>query len=225
MPGRRKHRPFTSLSRRIRRRKVISLKNIIHKERHRCGGIFYDECDFNTFEEEPDYVWTWSDIYFTGLDPATFWNAEIITSQVAFKDIIHSCAFNEACEMLSELERQAEFKIETDPNYNTKGKVFSYTQRPKKVRRHDVFNGLTFSDYVENREKEISHNEPPGCYRRYQFLPGYAYGLGLRMIVDTPVLSRQVIEGAIADFRLHGECESFSLEPFPIPCVDLKGKT
>lgn len=83
------------LSRRSRRQKVIHLKNLIHNERHRCGGIFYNECDFTQFDDENYRIWEWSDIYFTGLDSADFCNAEIITVQVVFRDVYHSHVFDE----------------------------------------------------------------------------------------------------------------------------------
>lgn len=212
MSYRRKHRIFSSLSRRSRRQKVIRIKNLIYNERHRCGGIFYDECDFARFDDESDHIWKWSDIYFTGLDPADFWNAEIITAQVAFRDACHSRAFDEACEMLSEQERENEFQINTCPNYNSHGKIISHILVHREACKYDVFGGLTFFGFVEKRELEIVINDPPAIHCGYKFLPGYAYGLGLRMIVDVPSLSQQIIEGAIADFRKRGEREWHSPE-------------
>lgn len=193
MPGRHKHRPFITLSRRSRRKKVIGLKNLIRRERHRCGGLFYDECDFTAFDKETGYVWRWSDIYFTGSDAAVLWNAEIITTQVAFKDAVEGQAFDEAYALLSEEERPTLF-MQIEPEYA-------------------ALNGLTFSQYVEKREQEISRDKPPVIYAGYQYLPGYAYGLGLRIIVNAPALSQQVIEEAITDFRSRGEVEWQSPEP------------
>lgn len=145
----RKHRTFSSLSRRSRRQKVIHLKNLIHNERHRCGGIFYDECDFTQFDDETERIWEWSDIYFTGLDPADFWNAEIITAQVAFRDAYHFRAFDEACEMLSEQQRENEFQINTCPNYNSQGEIISHTLIHREACKYDVFCGLTFLGFLE----------------------------------------------------------------------------
>lgn len=213
----RKKRIFSSLSRRHRRQKVIHLKNLIHNERHRCGGMFYDECDFSQFDDETGSIWEWSDIYFTGLDPADFWNAEIITTQVAFRDAYHTRAFDEACEMLSEQERENEFKVNTSPNYNSHGKIISHTLVHREACKYDVFGGLTFFGFVEKRELEIVINDPPAIYCGYDFLPDYAYGLGLRIVVDAPYLSQQVIEDAIADFRERGECEWHSSEAVSFP--------
>jgi len=217
MSYRRKHRIFSSLSRRSRRQKVIRIKNLIYNERHRCGGIFYDECDFAQFDDAPDHIWDWSDIYFTGLDPADFWNAEIITAQVAFRDACHSRAFDEACEMLSEQERENEFKINTCPNYNSQGKIISHTLVHREACKYDVFDGLTFFGFVEKRELEIVINDPPAIHCGYKFLPDYVYGLGLRMVIDAPYLSQQIIEDAIADFRERSEHEWHSAEAVSFP--------
>ncbi|NIY46354.1 hypothetical protein [Cedecea colo] len=213
MPRHRKPRLFTSLSRRKRRKQVIVLKNLIRKERSRCGGIFYDECEFTRFNEASGNIWAWSDIYFTGQDPAVFWNAEIITAQMAFNDAVHSRAFNEAYIRLSEQEREREFKPETRPDYNAKGEIVSHTLVARKAREYAAFDGLTFSQYVRKREQEIARDDPPVIYPRYQYLPAYAYGLGLRIIVAASSLSQQVIEEAIGDFRSRGEREWCSSRP------------
>ncbi|HKM96345.1 MAG TPA: hypothetical protein VJY99_06550 [Buttiauxella sp.] len=207
----RKHRNFTSLSRRCRRKKVLALKNLIHKERYRCGGLFYDECDISQYDN-PDRVWGWSDIYFIGRDPAEFWNAEIITAQVAFNDAVESRAFDEAYGLLSEQERDSEFQRETRPDYNANGEIVSHTLIDRQSKGYRAFGGLTFSQYVQKREEEIARDTPPEVHRRYQYLHGFTYGLGLRIIVDVTSLSQQVIEEAITDFRLRGECEWCSPE-------------
>ncbi|CAI1559835.1 Uncharacterised protein [Serratia proteamaculans] len=205
--------PFVSLSRRNRRKKAIKIKNLIYKERHRCGGVFYDESDFTQFDEEPERVWGWSDIYFSGLDPAVFWNTEIITAQVALEDIVHSRAFDEAYILLNEQQRECELKIETYPNHDNKGKIVSHTLINKKEYEYTIFDGLTFDKYVKKREHEIARDTPPIIYPCYRYLPHYVYGLGLRMIVDVPSLNRKIIEDTIIDFRLRGEREWYSPKP------------
>lgn len=148
---------------------MIHLKNIIHNERHRCGGIFYNECDFTQFDDETDRIWEWSDIYFTGLDPADFWNAEIITAQVVFRDAYHSHAFDEACEMLTRQERENEFKINTFPNYNSHGKIIGHTLARRETCKYNVFGDLTLFDFVEKRGLEIVINDPPVIHYGYTF--------------------------------------------------------
>lgn len=119
--------------------------------------------------------------------------------------------------MLSELECEKEFKINTCPNYNAQGKVISHTLVHREACKYEFFGGLTFYEFVEKREIEIVINDPPAIYCGYDFLPNYAYGLGLRMVVDTPYLSQQVIEDAIADFRERSECGWYSAEAVSFP--------
>lgn len=106
-----KYRPFTSLSRRKRRAKTFEVKNLIYRERYRCGGLFYDDCDMNAAVASGN--WRWSDILFLGRDPAVFWNAEIITASEAFNDRVESIAFDEAWSMLDDDERQYDFRYKS----------------------------------------------------------------------------------------------------------------
>ncbi|MDE1488124.1 hypothetical protein KKI90_17745 [Xenorhabdus bovienii] len=179
-----KYRPFTSLSRRKRRAKTLEVKNLIHRERYRCGGIFYDDCDMDTASACGN--WNWSDILFLGRDPAVFWNAEIITASVEFNDRVESIAFNEAWSMLDDDERRCDLCYKS-----------AFPQ----------FAGLTWMEYIEKREQEIARENPPVVHCGYRILPGYASGIGLQIIVDVDVLSCDVIESAIADFIARGEQE------------------
>lgn len=146
------------------------------------------------------------------MDSAVLWNAEIITTQLAFRDAYHSRALDEAYEMLSKQERENEFKINSYPNYNARGEIISHTLIHREECKYDIFGGLTFFEFVKKREIEIVINDPPAIYCDYEFLPNYAYGLGLRMVVDAPSLNQQVIEATIADFRKRGEHEWCSQE-------------
>jgi hypothetical protein len=213
MSGYRKHRPFIALSRRHRRKKVINLKNLIHRERHRCGGLFYDDADITQYDKDSDRVWSWSDIYFPGLDPAVLWNVEIITAHMAFRDAVSDRAFNEGWARLDEQERASESRIETRPVYNAQGKIVAHAWMPSKAREYAALDDLSFAEYVTKREHEITRHDPPAIYCGHQFLPGYAYGIGMRMIVDAPALTLPVINAAILDFRARGEREWRASEP------------
>lgn len=186
----RKHRVFTSLSRRKRRAKTLEIKNLIHRERHFCGGIFYDECDIDTASTSGN--WKWSDILFLGRDSAVFWNAEIITASLEFSDRVESIAFNESWSMLNDNER-----------------LFDLCNKSALPQ----FAGLTWLEYLEKREQEIARESPPIVHCGYRILPGYANGIGLQIIIDVDVLSRDVLESAIADFIARGEREWLSNDP------------
>lgn len=209
----RKSPTFVSLSRRKRRRIVIKLKNKIYQERSHCGGIFYDECCMSQSTGQSKHVWGWSDICFVGKDPAVLWNAEIITAQVALDDAIRTIAFEEALRLTEVSEGQKDVQMMKLTGSDIKDKIISCGESDKTTQNYHVLGGLTFFQYVQKREREIAFKNPPLVYCQYQYLPGYVYGLGLRMVVDAVTLSQDVIEAAIADFRLHGEREWCSPEP------------
>ncbi|EGM6703824.1 hypothetical protein IIK97_004058 [Salmonella enterica subsp. enterica serovar Nigeria] len=200
-----KHKPFTALSRRQRRASTIRIKNLIHRERLRCGGIFYDDCDIPAAIASGR--WTWSDILFTSRDPATYWNAEIITAGLKFKDCVEQAAFDEAWAMLNADEQERETTIETVPTYNAAGKIINHRQLPRHEITYPQFDGLTWLEYIDKRTQEIARDNPPAVHCGYRILPGYRAGIGLQMVVDAPTLTVEVIEAAIADFRARGERE------------------
>lgn len=195
----RKHTPFTSLSRRKRRAKTLHIKNLIYRERDRLGGIFYDECDQEVALASGR--WTWSDIIFLSHDPAIFWNAEIVTANLAFADAVEDIAFNEAFSKLNAAEKDRMMDRDFIPDARGKSKTW---QRKPPV-KYPQFDDLTFNDYVDKRAQEIARDHPPTVYCGYRILPGYASGIGLKMVVEAEKLNRTVIEAAIADFCARGE--------------------
>ncbi len=194
-----KHTPFTSLSRRKRRAKALRVKNLIYRERDRLGGIFFDECDQDVALASGH--WTWSDILFLSHDPALFWNAEIVTANVAFADAVEDIAFNEALSKLDAAEKDDLMHVDFIPDVSSQGKT--WLRKPQ--RHYPQFDGLTFHDFVDKRALEITRDNPPAIYCGYRILPGYAFGVGLQMVVDADRLNRAVIETAITDFRARGE--------------------
>lgn len=195
----RKHTPFTSLSRRKRRAKTLHIKNLIYRERDTQGGIFYDECDQDVALASGR--WTWSDIIFLSHDRAIFWNAEIITANLAFADAVEDIAFNEALSKLDTAEKDRMMHRDFTPDVSGNNK----TWLRKPALKYSQFDDLTFSGFVDKRALEIAQDNPPAIYCGYRILPGYASGVGLQMIVEAEKLNRAVIETAIADFRARGE--------------------
>ena len=214
----RNHVLFTSLSRRKRRSATLKIKNLIYKERAVWGGVFYDECEHDAAVASGG--WTWSDIVFLGRDPAVFWNAEIITANVAFRDEIEEAAFNEALLRLDAASQRQAMHLDFIPDINRDGKTISYTWGRKPQRNDSQLEGLSISDFADKRAREIARTNPPPVYCGYRILPGYAAGIGLKMVVDAEVLSRSVIESAIADFLARGEQNWFSDVPALVHYID-----
>ncbi|XUA21470.1 hypothetical protein ACQVA2_22220 (plasmid) [Citrobacter sp. OP27] len=189
-----KYKVFTSLSRRKRRTKTQRVKNLIFRERHRCGGVFYDECDLQYASNNGN--WTWSDIIFLGSKPETYWNAEIITPGIAFDDAVESLAFDRAK------------PVPSGAFLNEDGQFTAAWRLPQ-----PQYDGLTWLQHVANLKQEIARDISPKIYCGYRIRPGYRSGIGLQIIADTPSLSREIIEAAIADFRAKGELNWLSPEP------------
>lgn len=188
-----KHKTFTSLSRRQRRSKTQQAKNLIHRERERCGGVFFDDCDMEYASTSG--TWNWSDVIFLGAKPDTFWNAEIVTASLAFDDAVETLAFE---------------KVPTPSGaiIDDCGDLMAAWRLPQ-----PQFDGLTWSQHVDKLKKEIVRDNPPAVYCGYRILPSYRSGIGLRIVVDADVLSRDIIEAAIADFLAKGEVNWVSPEP------------
>ncbi len=183
---------FISLSRRKRRAKTQRIKNLIHLERARCGGVYHDPIDH--YEGVSSGIWDWSDIVFLGRDPAVYWNAEIITAEVAFEDLVSEVAFNDVwVKAISDLKKSGDMEALRRMGMN------------RFVREYPRVDGLNFFDVVNKRKQELKRHSPPPVFCGYRILPGFVPGLGLQMIVESKVLSREVIEEAIADFRARGE--------------------
>lgn len=197
----RRGKPFNTLSRRRRRARTQHIKNLIHRERHRCGRLHYDDCDSENAEAiAAGWIWTWSDVLFLGNSPDVYWNAEIITVDVARTDIVENSVFEEAHSMLSQAQLKDEARIETTPNYNAKGKLVSYTIVGRTRVSYPQFGGLTYFDYIEKRQAEVMRDNPPPVTAGYRIQPGYRSGIGLQIIVDEAILTREVIDNAIRSF-------------------------
>lgn len=124
----RRNKAFNTLSRSRCRARTQHVKNMIHRERHRCEGLHCDDCDSENAEViAAGWIWTWSDVLFLGNSPDVYWNEEIITIDVARADIMENLVFEEAHAMLNQSQQEDEDRMDTTPNYNTEGKVVSHT--------------------------------------------------------------------------------------------------
>ena len=109
-----KFTPFIGLSRHKRRDAVVRLNWRIRSESQEPGLNFWtDHCLIDP--ADPSRKSSWIDVYFAGLDRSTLWNAEIITTQLAWDDEIHGLAFNTAYQQLTEAERELEFALSFKP--------------------------------------------------------------------------------------------------------------
>ncbi|UZH01689.1 hypothetical protein OJ965_13300 [Pantoea anthophila] len=197
----RRKKPFNTLSRRQRRARTQHVKNLIYRERQRCGGLHYDDCDSENAEAiAAGWVWTWSDVLFLGNSPDLYWNAEIITIDVARADIAENLVFEEAHAMLNQSQQEDEARMDTTSNFNTNGKVISHTVMERTRVSYPQFDGLTYFEYIDKRLAEVMRDNPPIVTHGYRIQYGYRSGIGLQIIVEEPVLTREIIDSAIHSF-------------------------
>jgi hypothetical protein len=70
---------------------------------------------------------------------------------------------------------------------------------------YDNLGGLTFGQYAEQWATKEINDHPPVILESFKLDHGFEYGVGVRFVIDTPSLTREVILNAIARFRVSGE--------------------
>lgn len=213
MKGRKRHSrhpvklwtPFSDLSKTRRREAVIQLKNRIRRDTGMYGGLFTSHV---MIEEEgrPDVFCHDADVYFPGAGKFTIWNADISTVTSELWGKAHSMAFDQAWGELTDEDTAEESRMDFIPHSRSPtGKVLSYTLADKPKRHYEQFDGRTFREQVVFLEKDILENNPPEIYECFELDKNYAYGIGLKMVVDEAFISVDAINRAIERFRAGGE--------------------
>ena len=199
----RKHLPFVELPRHKRRDAVIQLG---WKIANQAEGYPFWTDHLLVDPEDPQRIHHWIDVYFLGADRFTFWNATIVTLQLAQQDELHDRSFKLAYDQLSAEEIKREFAIETISVPRTRpGQVRSrlWIQQPKQC--YPQFEGRTFHVECERLEAQLLAIDPPYIRESFAIDRGYAYGVGLDAVVDEPTLDRAAVERCIQRFRDLGE--------------------
>ncbi|MDP1651232.1 MAG: hypothetical protein Q8L56_00750 [Rhodocyclaceae bacterium] len=210
-----KRPPFITLPRHRRSDKVIRLKGEIRRDADLYGGRFTSHHVLNE-PGRPDLYNQWADFYFVGSNRFTIWNAEIVTARRAFWDAAHNLAYDRADALRAQEERDADSKLEFEPASRSRtGRVLTYRLVEREPVRYEQFGGLTLSEQWEKLESEIVLNEPPTIYESFNLDRGYAYGIGLRIVLDVDVINQSTIELAIDKFLATGEADWQS--PHPVP--------
>ena len=206
MPNRyhtRKHLPFVELPRHKRRDAVIRLGWKITDQAK--GYPFWTDHSL-VDPEDPQRIHQWIAVYFLGADRFTFWNATIVTLQLARQDELQNRSFKLAYDQLSAEETEREFAIETVNVPRTRpGQVRSrlWIQQPKQC--YPQFERRTFHAECERLEAHLLATDPPDIRESFAIDRDYAYGVGLDAVVDESTLDRAAVERWIQRFRDLGE--------------------
>lgn len=207
--------PFVSLPRHRRSEAVIRLKNKIRRDAAEYGGRFTSRLVLNE-PDRPDLYNQWFDFYFLGTDRFTIWNAEIVTARRAFWDAVNNEAYSRAYALLGDdgLDREARLEFEPADVSHT-GKVLTYRMVKREPARYAQFDGRTLSEQIDLLETAIIRDEPPVIYESFKIDRSYAYGIGLRIVLDVEAINQAAIEAAIDRFFELSENDWVSSEPVP----------
>ena len=195
--------PFVELPRHKRRDAVIRLGWKITNQAE--GYPFWTDHSL-VDPEDPQHIHQWIAVYFLGADRFTFWNATIVTLQLARQDELQNRSFQLAYDQLSAEELKREFAIETVNVPPTRpGQVRSrlWIQQPKQC--YPQFERRTFHAECERLKAPLLATDPPDIRESFAIDRDYAYGVGLDAVVDESTLDRAAVERCIQRFRDLGE--------------------
>lgn len=198
-----KHVPFVTRSLHKRRDAVVKLGWKISRQK---DGLTFWTDHLLEDPDEPHRIHRWVDVYFLSADRCTFWNAEIITTDLASEDELDGRAFNAAYAQRSPEEIEIEFAMEwkTVPRkYPGAMRLKEWVQRP--ARHYPQFDGRTFRQECDRLETQYKASNPAVIAERFVIDRSYAYGIGLHAVVAETNLDRAAIERAIQRFRELGE--------------------
>lgn len=201
----RKFIPFAKLSRHKRRDAVVRLNWRIRHAAHEPGLSFWTD-HYLVDPEDPNRKHGWIDIYFAGLDRCTLWNAEIITTKMAWNDEIRELAFNSAHEQLSASESKLEFSLnfKRTPRRRPNASRTCEWIKPPTI-SYPQFEGRSFRAECDRLEAHLRATKPMEVKESFTLDRGYAYGIGLHAVVADGHIDQAVVERTIARFQEIGE--------------------
>lgn len=209
-----KRPPFVKLPRHKRSHEVVLLKGKIQRDTEEYGGRFTSHLVLNV--PGHDLYNQSFHFYFTGTDRFTIWNAEIITARKAFWEAASDLAYKRANTLLTPVERGNDWKLEFESaQVSSTGKVLTYRQVKREPVRYAQFGGLTFPEQWRKLESEIVQHDPPAIFESFKLDHKYAYGIGLSIVLDVPVIDQAAIECSIDRFLSVGETNWKSIIPVP----------
>lgn len=214
-PQRKRRPPFVTLPRHKRSDEVIRLKGKMRRETAEYGGRFTSRLVLNE-PGRPDLYNQWFDFYFPGTNRFTIWSAHFVTARKAYWEEVQDLAHTRVDSMLTKEQRDenSNWKLEPAQRSST-GKILTYRLAQREQMRFEQFGGLTFSEQWRKLESEIARNEPPVIHESFKLDRSYAYGIGLKIVLDVDVVNQASIESAIDRFFSAGETDWIS--PGPVP--------
>jgi len=203
--------PFAALSRHRQRDAFVKLRWKIRRDTPTYGGLFTSDLVLDE-PGRPDAYRQWFDVLFLGLDGRSIWNATIITGGLTLWERIQELASEQTRLRLTEAELEAEYRWTFAPPHYVGRQKFYHVIRPK-PRRYAALDGLTIREHEEKITSEILRNTPPDIHESFRLDRSYRYGIGLEIVVNSPIVDQTVIERCIRRFQELGETDWQSSDP------------
>jgi len=190
MPIRNRHRyaqtPYLQRSRAARKAAYIRAANRIRRAAPILGGKFYTHNFMHGLN-------SWLDLYFLGRRFPIFYNVAMQTTRHAYKDKVLDEAFRRAELIVPESNTWwEETQIDPDSGLNV-----APARSPK---RYEELGGLTRYEWIDVRQKVIADEKCIYVNEHWAIQSNYTSGIGLRVTLDVPYLTAQVVNDFIERF-------------------------
>lgn len=217
--GRTQWRRYVDLSRRQQRDAVVRFRAKLRQSaasgyRVWIGSLGCDE------PNRPRIYDQWEEVRFLSRQsPKTIiWRAQIETASHRFWNIARDIAGDRAWSCLSEEEiaarRSYKSMLEVCERSST-GKPLSYRLSPQPKVTYARFDGRTLEEEIDRIEAELCASGELAIHEQHVIDRNFEGGVGVRIVVDAPSITRSVVDTVVERFLLAGETNWRSESPVP----------
>lgn len=196
-------------SRKQLKQNYIEIKNAIRSSKDNCGGLFHS---YHLLDGKNQ----WVDFDFLGKKERIVWNAEIITTKVAFHDLLEELAFEDLNNVLGD-NWQEEY-----PSFIKKKTKGGFLLEPTNINIERLGN-LTWFDWVNRRIKELADSNSHIIYESAKIYYSYTFGRGLHVIRHVENITKDVINEFIVEFIENGEQSYKRNDPVTFTSIEMIG--
>ncbi len=163
---------------------------------------------FNTLDKDElnNDTRHWVDVYFPSKkDPSILWNATVITCLQDLDDKAYHQAHDDALKRITEEEFQDIINPEMIPVIGKNGKIIGHQIVFKEQNKKEEFSGRTYYEEIDFQKEQNIQKGIFDIHEKYEIYKGYAYGIGLMIVVNEKTLNQEAVERAIEKFYRRGE--------------------
>jgi len=190
-----KNKPYLSKSRNARNKAYISIKNKIRIDRWQNGGLFYSH---DYLEEGCD----WVDFYFLGAKSTIFYNACLVTARHALYEKVGDVARSNAEKLVPRSITLRPRSQQPTKNFYSMNEVFIDSDDTADL---TPFDPLSRREWCKKEEIRLATEERIVVNEHIYLKHDYSFGIGLEGVIDTPVITKDVLDIFIKEFLAHGE--------------------